>query len=364
MSDFVLQVTTADGDTLPVLGDAQGRVLVAGGAVGPQGDAGPAGPAGPTGPQGATGPTGPQGATGPAGSSSPWVEGSGQVAYTAGKVLVGTTAPSMGSPLLHVQGSQSTNGLANFANNTNSGDVNHGIINLINTATGAAGNDARIMFSFRQVGASSGLDPMASIGAVKEAGTSAAAIQFNTRINDSSYAERMRISSNGNMTLGGTTQRNFARFTIDADGVSAPFSLYVPNTVGYTHIFFQNPNGNVGSIVTNGSSTSYSTASDYRLKENVIDLEGAIDRIKLLPVHRFNFVANPDTVVDGFIAHEAQEVVPECVTGEKDAADEDGNPIYQGIDQSKLVPLLTAALQEAIGEIESLKARVAALEVA
>ncbi|MDI9406836.1 MAG: hypothetical protein QM522_09045 [Chitinophagaceae bacterium] len=96
MSDFVLQVTTADGDTLPVLGDAQGRVLVAGGAVGPQGDQGPAGPAGPTGPQGATGATGPQGATGPAGSSSPWVEGSGQVAYTAGKVLVGTSSAPVG----------------------------------------------------------------------------------------------------------------------------------------------------------------------------------------------------------------------------------------------------------------------------
>ncbi len=68
------------------------------------------------------------------------------------------------------------------------------------------------------------------------------------------------------------------------------------------------------------------------------------------------------TAFDGFIAHEAQAVVPECVTGEKDAVDEDDNPVYQGIDQSKLVPLLTAALQEALAEIESLKARVTALE--
>ena len=114
-----------------------------------------------------------------------------------GKLLVGTSSPPLGSPLLHVQGSQSTNGLANFANNTNTSDVNHGIINLINTATGAVGNDARIMFSFRQVGSSSGLDPMASIGAIKEAGTSAAAIQFNTRSSDAVYAERFRISSTG-----------------------------------------------------------------------------------------------------------------------------------------------------------------------
>jgi hypothetical protein len=66
--------------------------------------------------------------------------------------------------------------------------------------------------------------------------------------------------------------------------------------------------------------------------------------------------------MDGFLAHEAQAVVPEAVTGEKDAVDDDGNPVYQGIDQSKLVPLLTAALQEAIGRIETLEAEVAALK--
>ena len=65
---------------------------------------------------------------------------------------------------------------------------------------------------------------------------------------------------------------------------------------------------------------------------------------------------------DGFIAHEAAAVVPECVTGEKDAEDENGDPIYQGIDQSKIVPLLTAALQEAIAKINALEARIAALE--
>ena len=62
------------------------------------------------------------------------------------------------------------------------------------------------------------------------------------------------------------------------------------------------------------------------------------------------------------MAHEAQEIVPECVTGIKDAVDDDGNPVYQGIDQSKLVPLLTAALQEAIGRIETLEAEVTALK--
>jgi hypothetical protein len=128
------------------------------------------------------------------------------------------------------------------------------------------------------------------------------------------------------------------------------------------HISFVNPNGIVGSISTNASATAYNTSSDYRLKENIVPLTGAIDRLQQIPVHRFNFIADPDTVVDGFIAHEAASVVPECVTGEKDQVDENGKPIYQGIDQSKIVPLLTAALQEAIAKIEALEARIVALE--
>jgi hypothetical protein len=116
----------------------------------------------------------------------------------------------------------------------------------------------------------------------------------------------------------------------------------------------------IGSIAHNGTATSYNTSSDYRLKENVVPLTGAIDRVNDLQVHRFNFIADPDTVVDGFIAHEAQTVVPECVTGAKDEVDEDGNPVYQGIDQSKLVPLLTAALQEALQKIEDLEGRLTA----
>jgi hypothetical protein len=129
------------------------------------------------------------------------------------------------------------------------------------------------------------------------------------------------------------------------------------------HISFVNPNGIVGSITTSASATAYLTSSDYRLKENITLLDGAITRLNQLPVHRFNFIADPDTVVDGFIAHEAAAVVPECVTGEKDEVDEDGTPIYQGIDQSKVVPLLTAALQEAIAKIDALEARIAALEL-
>lgn len=129
-------------------------------------------------------------------------------------------------------------------------------------------------------------------------------------------------------------------------------------------ITFLNSNGDTaGSIIQNGvNSVTYATSSDYRLKDNVVELTAAIPRLKQLAPKRFNFTAAADVTVDGFLAHEAQAVVPEAVTGSHNQVDGDGNPVMQGIDQSKLVPLLTAALQEAIGRIETLEAKVATLE--
>ena len=146
-----------------------------------------------------------------------------------------------------------------------------------------------------------------------------------------------------------------------------------------------NGNGVCGYITTSGNSTSYLTSSDYRLKENVVPMTGSIDRLKDLKPSRFNFKADTDKTVDGFLAHEAGEVVPECATGDKDAMKDeeyevtpavmDGEtvvteavmgtrsvPDYQGIDQSKLSPLTISALQEAITLIEQLTARVTELE--
>ncbi len=125
---------------------------------------------------------------------------------------------------------------------------------------------------------------------------------------------------------------------------------------------FFNPNGVVGTIQVSGSSTLYNTSSDYRLKENVVTDWDATTRLKQLKPSRFNFIADADTTVDGFLAHEVQDIVPEAISGVKDAVDADGNPEYQGIDQSKLVPLLTKALQEQQTIIESLEARITALE--
>jgi hypothetical protein len=180
----------------------------------------------------------------------------------------------------------------------------------------------------------------------------------------SSPTERMRITQAGDVRIGTTTAvtTNVKGVDIVDNSATMLYRSGANSTSSVNHVAFFNPNGNVGAIATSASATSYTTSSDYRLKENVVPLTGAADRLNQLQVHRFNFIANPDTTVDGFLAHEAQAVVPECVTGTKDEVDADGNPVYQGIDQSKLVPLLTAALQEAIAKIETLEAKVAALE--
>ena len=185
-----------------------------------------------------------------------------------------------------------------------------------------------------------------------------------------SNVERMRLDG-ANLLVGTTTV--LAPASTTAEGIriggtivacrsDAPTAFFQRTTSNGDVVKFFRNTTDVGSISVTTTATAYNTSSDYRLKENIIPLAGAIARLNQLPVHRFNFIADPDTVVDGFIAHEAAAIVPESVTGEKDAEDEDGTPIYQGIDQSKIVPLLTAALQEAIAKINALEARIAALE--
>jgi hypothetical protein len=120
-------------------------------------------------------------------------------------------------------------------------------------------------------------------------------------------------------------------------------------------IVFNNGNGTVGTITTNASATSYNTSSDYRLKENVNYTWDATTELKKLKPAKFNFKADASTTVEGFLAHEVSSIVPIAVAGDKDGVDENGDPEYQGIDQSKLVPLMVKTIQE-------LEARIVALE--
>ena len=189
------------------------------------------------------------------------------------------------------------------------------------------------------------------------------------RVND---AERMRIDDNGRLLLrktSGTTSGSCVEMERDMQSGVAMEINDTDSSGTNNAIHFRRGGSVVGKITIGDSSTGYVTSSDYRLKENVANMTGAIDRVKALAPKRFNFIVDADTTVDGFLAHEAQTVVPEAVTGTKDEVDDDGNAVMQGIDQSKLVPLLTAALKESIAKIEtletemtSLKARVTALE--
>lgn len=126
---------------------------------------------------------------------------------------------------------------------------------------------------------------------------------------------------------------------------------------------FRNANGEIGSITTTGTATAFNQTSDYRLKEVVSDINDAVERVKALKPIKFTYIADEEQLVwDGFLAHEVQEVVPRAVFGEKDAVEDDGRVKAQQLDHSKLVPLLTSALQDALNKIEDLEARLAKLE--
>ncbi len=180
--------------------------------------------------------------------------------------------------------------------------------------------------------------------------------------------ERMRIASDGVVGIGTSSPSSSYRLSA-VGGTGAVVGAFIETTStdsGHEASIIKRPNsgvlvqflgsGQVGSITTNGSTTTYGTSSDYRLKENVVDLNNATERLKQLQPKRFNFISDADTTVDGFIAHEVSSVVPEAIHGTKDEVDANGNPKYQNIDQSKLVPLLVKTIQELEARITTLEA--------
>ncbi len=247
---------------------------------------------------------------------------------------------------------------------------------LIGSAGGAATERLRIDSSgdilAKTIDARIGSD----VGSVEYGTSTANSVRFYT-----SNAERMRINSSGSLIINSTSTDYSEKLKVEAAGAAYTFHSVQNSTNSQGHIVFSNANGAVGTIFTNGTSTSYNTSSDYRLKENVVADWDATTRLKQLNPVRFNFIADAATTVDGFLAHEVQDIVPEAISGTKDAMrdeqyevtsavfDDDGNvvtpavmgtrsvPDYQGIDQSKLVPLLVKTIQE-------LEARIAALETA
>ena len=248
--------------------------------------------------------------------------------------------------------------------------INYSTLQLINAFSGAApsANGTKVAkLAFATV-TTSGYGATGSITCLATGtGYNSGALAFNTGSNNQNLeTERMRINSSGYVYVNtGGAEPSASQVGVRITGTQGQNFWKSANsgTTGYNHMNFYNGNGHVGQIYTNASATVYGTSSDYRLKENVIYDFDATTRLKQLKPARFNFIADgTDSVVDGFLAHEVQSVVPEAITGTKDEVDDDGNAVMQGIDQSKLVPLLTKALQEQQATIEALTARITTLE--
>ena len=239
----------------------------------------------------------------------------------AGNVGIGTTSPSFNLEVART-GSQSGNGATLAASNTSSDPA------------GLRLNSGHGNWS------------------VYNSKTVADALEFR---DETANSTRMVINSSGKILINRTNEDGTGVMHIAVNsggGISVRTAVQSSQTM----LDFGNQNGVVGSIKTSGSATAFNTSSDYRLKENAVAISDGITRLKTLKPYRFNFKTDSSTILDGFFAHEVSSAVPEAISGTKDAVDKDNNPIHQGIDQSKLVPLLVAAVQELIGRVETLEA--------
>ena len=179
------------------------------------------------------------------------------------------------------------------------------------------------------------------------------------------------ITVNGRQTILHNGASDYAMYVYNDGDNANRYGIYIQvgsdsgSGTSYLMAFVDGDGNGVGSITFSGSNASFNTSSDYRLKNNITDLTDATAKLKELKPKKFSWKKDTNnTLIHGFLAHEVAEVIPEAVVGEKDAVDDDDKPIYQGIDHSKIVPLLTKALQEQQATIEALTARITALESA
>ena len=186
--------------------------------------------------------------------------------------------------------------------------------------------------------------------------------------------ERMRIDTSGTLFIGATSSPSGTqRLVLTANGSAGIepmlFNELRSSAATENYVQFYRNGSQVGSITNTLSATAYLTSSDYRLKENIAPMTGALAKVSQLKPCTYTWKATGETS-QGFIAHELQEIVPDCVSGAKDAVetytDEDGNEQTrikpQGIDTSFLVATLTAAIQELKAELDATKAEVQALK--
>jgi hypothetical protein len=245
------------------------------------------------------------------------------------------------------------------ATTTSSGSV-QATLAMRNAGTG---NGSGTTLAFRGVTNTGAENDYAYLSMVADNTTAlTGSIRFSTG-SGSSPVERARIDSSGNLLVGTTS--GIAKLHVLADAAAVDPVTISNSDSGtgsqYAIVFRRNTSTIVGSIQTTNTLTSYNVSSDYRLKNTIAPMTGALAKVALLKPVTYKWNADGSDG-EGFIAHELAEVVPHAVTGDKDALDKDGNPKYQGIDVSFLVATLTAAIQEQQALITQLQADVATLK--
>jgi hypothetical protein len=217
------------------------------------------------------------------------------------------------------------------------------------------------------VSSPTGVLPVAN-GGTGSSSLSGAGIPVLSGTNNFTGANGFGITANADTSiLAKSPNTSGAGIAAQNNGVAVPFAAATSQSSGTLMVFYTGtyPSSitTAGEVRLGGPGVLYIDFSDYRLKENIVPLSNAVTKLKQLAPKRFTFIDRPEAgTIDGFIAHELQAVVPQAVSGEKDEIDQNGNPRYQGVDSSNLVPLLTAALQEALVRIEALEVRMTALE--
>ena len=234
-----------------------------------------------------------------------------------------------------------------------------GYLYLDNPSASTVNSKAGIKFSTSSGGSFASTPTGEITNVITDASTAASALTFGT-FNGSSSGERMRIDSSGNLLVGTTSTTPNPGIAFQPVG-----NITVGNSAastGFEFHTFRRSATQIGSITQNGTTAvAYNTSSDYRLKENIVPMTGALATVSALKPVTYKWKADGSNG-QGFIAHELQAVVPDCVSGAKDAVDADGNPKYQGIDTSFLVATLTAAIQELKAIVDAQGAEIAALK--
>ena len=288
---------------------------------------------------------------------------------SSGNVGIGTTSP--GGSGLDVTSSRTTN----YSTTTDQRSLAHII------ARNGSDNTGR--FASISLVSGGGTQAEGSLNLI-QTGSYEGDLAFKLRTGGSSWAERMRILSDGAVCINATSRPVVGTEFLGVQGGSASNSVGIASVVSHNEgiPFFASNGSNTtsqrlmrfaagsggdtrGTITFNGSAMVYGGASDYRLKENITSISNGITKLKDLKPINFNWIKDEtNTSIMGFLAHEVQEVMPQVVVGTKDEVNSEGKPEYQEIDLGGISPLIVAALQEAVAKIETLETKVAALEAA